>query len=75
VAVAVEKRGRTTTGRARMAVIPEFRKETLLGFLNDNVAPGSTVSTWQRLAARHGLEASLFQPSKALPSVGRRATI
>jgi hypothetical protein len=44
VVVAVEKRGRTT-GRARMAVIPDFRKETLLGFLHDNVAPGSTVYT------------------------------
>ncbi len=45
VLVAVEKRGRTTTGRARMAVIPDFRKETLLGFLKDNVEPGSTVYT------------------------------
>ena len=45
VLVAVEKRGRTTTGRARMAVIPDFRKETLLGFLNDNVELGSTVYT------------------------------
>ncbi len=45
VLVAVEKRGRTTTGRARMAVIPDFKKETLLGFLKDNVEPGSTVYT------------------------------
>jgi len=28
-----------------MAVIPDFRKETLLGFLKDNVEPGSTVYT------------------------------
>jgi transposase-like protein len=45
VLVAVEKGGRTTTGGARMAVIPDFRKETLLGFLNDNVEPGTTVYT------------------------------
>ncbi len=45
VLVAVEKRGRNTTGRARMAVIPDFRQETLLSFLKGNVAPGSTVYT------------------------------
>jgi transposase-like protein len=45
VLVAVEKRGRNTTGRARMAVIPDFRRETLLTFLKDNIAPGSTVYT------------------------------
>jgi transposase-like protein len=45
VLVAVEKRGLSATGRARMAVIPDFRRETLLGFLKDNVAPGSTVFT------------------------------
>jgi transposase-like protein len=28
-----------------MAVIPDFRNETLLAFLKDNVAPGSTVYT------------------------------
>jgi hypothetical protein len=44
VVVAVEKRGRVT-GRARMAVIPDFRSETLSRFLKDNVAPGSTVYT------------------------------
>jgi transposase-like protein len=44
VLVAVEKRGRST-GRARMAVIPDFRSGTLLAFLKDNVAPGTTVYT------------------------------
>lgn len=44
VLVAVEKRGRST-GRARMAVIPDFRRGTLLGFLRQNVAPGSTIYT------------------------------
>ena len=41
VIVAVEKRGRAT-GRARMAVIPDFKAATLLAFLKQNVAPGST---------------------------------
>lgn len=45
VLVAVEKRGRTKTGRARMAVIPDFRSETLLAFLKSHVTPGSTVYT------------------------------
>jgi transposase-like protein len=44
VLVAVEKRGRST-GRARMAVIPNFKSGTLLTFLKQNVAPGSTVFT------------------------------
>jgi transposase-like protein len=44
VLVAVEKRGRGT-GRARMAVIPDFKSITLIGFLKRNVAPGSTVYT------------------------------
>src|SRR5229473_3135817 len=44
VIVAVEKRGKAT-GRARMAVIPDFRRETLLAFLRQNLTPGSTVYT------------------------------
>jgi transposase-like protein len=44
VLVAVEKRGRVT-GRARMAVIPDFKRATLLAFLKENVALGSTVYT------------------------------
>ncbi len=42
--VAVEKRG-SATGRARMAVIPDFKATTLLAFLKHNVEPGSTVYT------------------------------
>jgi hypothetical protein len=38
VLVAVEKRGRAT-GRARMAVIPDFKGSTLLAFLKQNVRP------------------------------------
>lgn len=44
VIVAVEKRGRRT-GRARMKVIADFKGATLLAFLKENVASGSTVYT------------------------------
>src|SRR6266436_4543571 len=44
VLVAVEKRG-PATGRARMEVIPDFKGSTLLAFLKQNVAPGSTIYT------------------------------
>jgi transposase-like protein len=44
VLVAVEKRGRAT-GRARMAVIPDFKSTTLIAFLKQNVAPGTAVYT------------------------------
>jgi ISXO2-like transposase domain len=37
VLMAVEKRG-PVTGRARMAVIPDFKRVTLLAFLKENVA-------------------------------------
>jgi len=42
VAVAVEKRG-PATGRARMVVIPDFKATTLLAFITENIAPGSTI--------------------------------
>jgi transposase-like protein len=44
VIVAVEKRDRIS-GRARMAVIPDFKRETLTAFLKQNVLPGSTIYT------------------------------
>ena len=44
VVVAVEKRGRTS-GRVRMAVIPDFKAATLTTFLKQNVLAGSTVYT------------------------------
>src|SRR2546425_3186150 len=44
VIVALEKRG-SATGRARMAVIPDFKGATLLAFLKHSVEPGSTVYT------------------------------
>lgn len=44
VIVAVEKRGKTS-GRVRMAVIPDFKGVTLNAFVRQNVAPGSTIYT------------------------------
>jgi transposase-like protein len=44
VLVAVEKRG-ATSGRVRMAVIPDFKATTLMGFIKQQVAPGSTIYT------------------------------
>jgi len=69
IVVAVEKRGHAT-GRARMAVIPDFRGGTLLAFLRRNVAPGSLVYT-DALNSFAGLEEAGFrhvsrsQPSRA----------
>lgn len=59
VLVAVEKRGRAT-GRLRMAVIPDFRSETLLAFLTENVASGSKVYT-DGLKSFTGLQEAGFQ--------------
>jgi transposase-like protein len=60
VLVAVEKRGDDTTGRARMTAVPDFRSETLIRFLKDNVVPGSTVYT-DGLKSFTGLEEAGFQ--------------
>jgi len=59
VLVAVEQRGRAT-GRARMAVIPDFKRTTLTAFLRQNVAPGSTIYT-DGLKSFTGLHAAGFQ--------------
>src|ERR1700692_4616572 len=59
VLVVVEKRGRVT-GRARMAVIPDFKSATLLGFLKENVEMGSTVYT-DGLKSFAGLQQAGFQ--------------
>jgi transposase-like protein len=57
--VAVEKRGRVT-GRTRMAVIRDFKRATLLAFLKENVALGSTVYTGG-LKTSAGLQEGGFQ--------------
>lgn len=44
VIVAVEKRGRAS-GRVRMAVIPDFKSVTLKAFVQQSVAPASTIYT------------------------------
>jgi transposase-like protein len=44
VLVAVEKRGRAS-GRVRMSVIPDFKAATIMSFLTQHVAPGSTIYT------------------------------
>jgi transposase-like protein len=44
VLVAVEKRG-ATSGRVRMAVIPDFKATTLIAFIKQQVAPGATIYT------------------------------
>jgi len=69
VLAAVEKRGRAT-GRARMAVIPDFKGATLLAFLKQNVAPGSTVYT-DGLKSFTGLrEAGFRHVSRTQPLAG-----
>lgn len=45
LALAAEEKGGRATGRARMAVIPDFKSQTLIAFLKQNVAPGSTGHT------------------------------
>ena len=59
VLVAVEKRGRAS-GRARMAVIPDFKSATLIAFLRQNVEAGSTVYT-DGLKSFTGLPEAGFQ--------------
>lgn len=44
VLVAVEKRGEASN-RLRMAVIPDFKHATMLAFVRQHVAPGSTIYT------------------------------
>jgi transposase-like protein len=73
VLVAVEKRGRAT-GRARMAVIPDFKGDTLMAFLKQNVASGSIVYT-DRLKSFTGLEEAGLQHvprSQPLPTELRK---
>ena len=42
--MAVEKRGKAS-GRLRMAVIPDFKATTLSGFIQQHIAPASTIYT------------------------------
>src|ERR1043166_4234382 len=60
VLVAAEKRGRAT-GRIRMAVIPDFKGVTVIGFLKQNVSPGSTIFT-DGLKSFDGLKEAGYLP-------------
>jgi transposase-like protein len=79
VIVAVEKRGRAT-GRARMAVIPDFKAATLTAFLKGNVAPGTTLYT-DGLKSFTGLQEAGFkhvprnQPLRAELSKGAKSVV
>ena len=69
VLAAVEKRGRAT-GRARMAVIPDVKGVTVMAFLKNNVAPGSTVYT-DGLKSFTGLQQAGFRHvSRTQPLAG-----
>jgi transposase-like protein len=59
VLVAVEKRGHTS-GRVRMAVIPDFKATTLTAFIQQNVAWGSAIYT-DGLKTFTGLEEAGFK--------------
>ena len=63
VLVAVEKRGRIS-GRIRMAVAPNFKKTTMIDFVKQTVAPGSTVYTdgLKRLRGHSGRRRSARSP-------------
>lgn len=78
VLVAIEKRG-NTSGRVRMSVVPNMKKATILAFVNEHVARGSTIYT-DGLKSFEGLQAAqtkhvrLVQPSetelrRGVPSV------
>ena len=56
VLVAVEKRG-GVSGRIRMAVVPDFKQTTMIGFVKQHVTPGSTVYT-DGLKGFEGLQAA-----------------
>jgi transposase-like protein len=56
VLAAVEKRGEASN-RIRMAVVPDFKQTTMLGFVTQHVAPGSTIYT-DGLKSFEGLQAA-----------------
>ena len=79
VLVAVEKRGRAS-GRARMSVIPDFKASTILPFLTQNVALGSTIYT-DGLKSFAGLAEARFkhvarnQPLRSELRKGAKSTV
>jgi transposase-like protein len=79
VLVAVEKRGRAS-GRVRMKVIPDFKSRTIIPFLQQNVAPGSTIYT-DGLKSFEGLTGAGFkhiarnQPLRSELSKGAKSAV
>lgn len=79
VIVAVEKRGRSS-GRVRMAVIPDFKGATLNTFIERNVTPGSTILT-DGLKSFAGLQEAGFrhvprnQPLRSEMSKGAKSVV
>lgn len=59
VLAAVEKRG-TTSNRLRLAVLPDVKQATILTFVRQHVAPGSTIYT-DGLKSYDGLQAAGVQ--------------
>jgi transposase-like protein len=85
VIAAVEKWGKAS-GRVRMAVIPDFKSVTLNAFVQQNVAPGSTIYTdgrksftgFEQLGFRHTprsqpLQSDVRKGSKSVVPLADRA--
>jgi len=67
VLVAVEKRAERS-GRTRIAVVPDFKQTTMLAFVKQHVAPGSTVYT-------DGLKSFTALPAAGVRHVARTQPI
>jgi len=74
VLVAVEKRGKAL-GRVRMRVIPDFKAQTIIPFLTQNLSPGATIYT-DGLKSFEGLPEAGFKhfarPQPLRPQLQRR---
>ena len=69
VAVAIEFQDKGKVGRARLTVIPDASKESLHGFIKDNIDKGSTIISdgWKSYASIHleGYQHSVYVRKKA----------
>jgi len=82
VIIAVERRGASAAGRVRMRRIPDFKSDTLVGFVQDTCRPGSTIITDGLSAYRplrklgyhhepHNIKGSGKQAHELMPAVHR----
>lgn len=83
VIIAVERRGaRNAAGRVRMRRIPDFKSDTLVGFVQETCEPGSTIitdglSAYRRLRQLgyyhepHSIKGSGKQAHEVMPAVHR----